>query len=175
MADPEKNLGVVYITGYFSELDKPEELYSYQFTVIKPWIYGISPFVLQLAVTDIQMGKHHFRQQVKFFNKDIYVNENTVNYMSAARLERQAEHMLVSAKTDLFEFDLDLNKGKGATWHGDDGVLVMGNPQKPAERTVYYSYTNMPTSGKVTLHPLEEEKRTMQVSGKSWFDRQWGP
>ena len=164
-----------YITGYFTEAGKPERLYSYQFTVIKPWIYGISPFVLQLAVTDIQTSKHYFRQQVKFSNKDIYVTENMVNYLSAARLERQANRMLVHAQTDLFEFDLDLNKGKGAFWHGDDGVLVMGNPEKPAERTVYYSYTNMPTTGTVTLHTPEGENRTMQITGKSWFDRQLGP
>ena len=164
-----------YITGYLSDLEEPDRMYSYQFTVIKPRVYGISPFILQLAMTDIQKREHHFRQMIKFWNKDVYVNKDTVNYMSLARLERQSDRMLVHAQTEQFKFDLELQKGKGAFWHGDNGVLIMGNPQKPVERTVYYSYTNMPTTGQVTLDLTGSEKRTLQVSGKSWFDRQWGP
>ena len=164
-----------YITGYFNDIREPERLYSYQFTVIKPWLYGISPYILQLAMTDIQTEKHYFQQRVTFWNKDLYVNGDTVNYMSLARLERHRAEMRLSAKTDLFEFDLTLEKGKGAFWHGDNGVLVMGAPDKPIERTVYYSYTNMPTSGEVVIHTPDGENKRMQVTGKSWFDRQWGP
>ena len=164
-----------YITGYFSEIGKPERLYSYQFTVIRPILFGLSPWLLQLAITDIQNDKHYFRQQVKFLDKNIFVNETTVNFGSMARLVRQQKNMLLTIHNDLFDLELDLNKGKGATWHGDNGVLVMGAPQKKKERTVYYSYTNMPTTGKVTLHTSEGENRKMQITGKSWFDRQWGP
>lgn len=164
-----------YLTGYFSDPVEPERLYSYQFTVIKARIYGISPWILQLALTDIQAEKHYFQQRVNFWNRDSYTNENLVNYLSMARLERRQTEMALVARTDLFEFNLTLNKGKGAFWHGDDGVLVMGAPQKPQERTVYYSYTNMPTHGEVVLHLPEGEKKRMQVAGKSWFDRQWGP
>jgi len=164
-----------YITGYFSEPGKPEQLYSYQFTVIRARLYGVAPFILQLAVTDIQNGKHYFRQQVKLWDPDIYVNRDTVNYKSLARLERQEKRMLLRAKTDQFDFELELEKGKGAFWHGTDGVLVMGDPKKTVERTVYYSYPNMPTSGKLRLHTPEGGLRTLLVTGKSWFDRQWGP
>ncbi len=164
-----------YITGYFSEAGKPERLYSYQFTVIKPNLYGMSPWLLQLAITDIQEDKHYFRQQVKFFDKDIYVTEDTVHYGTLAHLVRREKNMLLSIHNDLFDLELDLNEGKGATWHADDGVLVMGNREKQAERTVYYSYTNMPTTGTVTLHAPGMQNRTMQINGKSWFDRQWGP
>lgn len=78
-------------------------------------------------------------------------------------------------KTDDFLLDLNLNYGKGAFWHGDDGVLVMGEPDDPVQRTVYYSYPNMPTTGEIVLHNANGEKTTLQVIGKSWFDRQWGP
>lgn len=171
----KKVSGWWYITGYFTDPTDPERLYSFQFTVIKARIYGISPYILQLALTDIQTNKHYFRQRVSFWNRDIYTEENTVNYTSLARLERRPAEMVVSAKTDLFEFNLNLNKGKGAFWHGDDGVLIMGAPKKPEERTVYYSYTNMPTTGEVVLHIPGGENKRMQVTGKSWFDRQWGP
>ena len=171
----KKVSGWWYITGYFSDVDEPKRLYTYQFTVIKARVYGLSPWLLQLAITDLQNDRHYFRQQVKLFAKDIFVDRTTVNYGSLARVVRQKEEILLTIHNDLFDCELNLNKGKGATWHGDDGVLVMGNSEKKDERTVYYSYTNMPTSGKVTLHTPEGENRSMLVSGKSWFDRQWGP
>ena len=39
----------------------------------------------------------------------------------------------------------------------------------PKERTYYWSYTNLVTTGQLTL-----EGKTYQVSGKSWFDKQGG-
>ena len=65
-----------------------------------------------------------------------------------------------------------MDVGKGAFWHGDEGVLVMGNESDPKQRTVYYSYTNMPTKGELTIKGSE---KPLNVRGKTWFDRQWGP
>jgi len=164
-----------YITGYFSDSADPGRLYSYQFTVIKPSVFGFSPYILQLALTDVQTGKHDFTQQMTLWHKDIYVTWDAVHYLSLAHLKREPNQMLLTAQTNAFEFHLTLNKGKGAFWHGDDGVLVMGGAQDPRRRTVYYSYTNMPTTGQVVIHDPEGKSKTMQVTGKSWFDRQWGP
>ena len=77
-----------------------------------------------------------------------------------AHLKREADRMLLTVRTEDFDLDLALDKGKGATWHADDGVLVMGGAEDPRRRTVYYSYTNMPTSGQVTLRDAQGEKRT---------------
>jgi hypothetical protein len=44
--------------------------------------------------------------------------------------------MLLTAKTDAFEFDLTLNQGKGAFRHRDDGVLVMGGAEDPLPQSV---------------------------------------
>jgi predicted secreted hydrolase len=164
-----------YITGYFSEEGKQEPLYSYQFTVIKPRILGISPWLLQLAVTDVQTGKHHFVQRMTLSDPEIFVTGDTVHYKSLAHLKRESDRMQLSVNTDLFDLTLILDKGKGATWHADDGVLVMGGREDPRRRTVYYSYTNMPTRGEVRLHTAAGENKVLQVVGKSWFDRQWGP
>jgi hypothetical protein len=35
-----------YITGYFSDPNELGRLYAYQFTVIRPLIYEISPYIL---------------------------------------------------------------------------------------------------------------------------------
>lgn len=164
-----------YITGYFTEEGKPQKLYSYQFTVIRPKILFLAPWILQLAITDVASGVHHFTQRMKLSSDDIYVTENAVHYLDFAHLQREADQMHLVIKAETFDLDLVLDKGKGATWHADDGVLVMGGAEDPKRRTVYYSYTNMPTSGKVVLHEPSGENINMQVSGKSWFDRQWGP
>ena len=152
-----------YLTGYFNGEGDAENLYSYQFTVIKPWVYGLSPYALQLAITDFQTGKHDFLQRFSFFGKDVYVNQNTVNYKTLARLENHPDRMFLSTRTDLFECDFKLEKGKGAIWHGDDGVLIMGNPVDKSERTVYYSYTNMPTTGEVRFHNPGGDDRSFLI------------
>jgi predicted secreted hydrolase len=164
-----------YITGYFSEPEHPDKLYSYQFTVVKPKVFGFSPWILQLAITDVQSGKHHFTQRMTLSHPDIFVTDNTVQYQSLAFLKREADCMKLSVHADTFDLDLILEKGKGAFWHADDGVLVMGGAEDPRRRTVYYSYTNMPTTGKVVLRNTQSAEKMMQVTGKSWFDRQWGP
>jgi len=171
----KKVSGWWYITGYFSEPTDPERLYSYQFTLVKPKIFGISPWLLQLALTDVKTGKHQFTQRMTLLDSEIYVTQDTVHYLSLATLIREADRMLLTVKANTFDLKLKLDKGKGAFWHGNDGVLVMGGAEDPRRRTVYYSYTNMPTIGDVTIHDPHGECKTMQVSGKSWFDRQWGP
>jgi len=40
---------------------------------------------------------------------------------------------------------------------------------------VYYSYPNMPTRGQMSWRTRSGEMKTLQVTGKSWLDRQWGP
>jgi hypothetical protein len=61
--------------------------------------------------------------QMKLSDPEIYVTEDTVNYQSLAHLKREATRMLLTVKTELFDLNLRLDKGKGATWHADDGVL----------------------------------------------------
>jgi predicted secreted hydrolase len=164
-----------YITGYFTELGKLETLYSYQFTVVKPWVFGFHPWILQLAITNVQTGKHDFTQRMTLSDPEVHVTGDLVHYGSLAHLKREPDQMLLTVHAETFDLDLALNKGKGATWHADDGVLAMGGKEDPHRRTVYYSYTNMPTTGEVTLRNPQGEKKTMRVNGKSWFDRQWGP
>jgi predicted secreted hydrolase len=170
-----KVTGWWYITGYFSDPDDAGHLYSYQFTVAKFRLLGFSPWVLHLALTDVQNDKHQFVQRLTFSDPDIYVSEDTVNYLSLVQLKRETDRMLLTVKTDTFDLTLTLDKGKGAFWHANHGVLAMGGEADPRRRTVYYSYTNMPTRGEVIIHDPNGESKTMQVSGKSWFDRQWGP
>ena len=51
----------------------------------------------------------------------------------------------------------------------------MGLPDDPIQRTTYYSYTNLPSEGTLTVQDKSGQDRELEVVGKSWFDRQWGP
>ncbi|MFW9784601.1 MAG: lipocalin-like domain-containing protein [Candidatus Heimdallarchaeota archaeon] len=165
-----------FITGYLTEKDNPENLFSYQYTLLKPRVYGLTFYVLQMAFTDFQTKNHLFKQMVTLRKgKKLYVNQNNVNYLPFSILKKKKEHMELSMITDDFSLQLGLQKNKGAFWHADNGVLVMGLPHDTQQRTVYYTYPNMPTSGEVTLNTTANEKKILKVTGKSWCDHQWGP
>jgi hypothetical protein len=51
-----KVTGWWYITGFFSDPADPVRLYSYQFTLARPRLFGIYPWLLHLALTDVRTG-----------------------------------------------------------------------------------------------------------------------
>ncbi len=164
-----------YITGYLADPEYPEHIYSYQYTLLRARIYGVTATVLQLAFTDFQTGQHFFKQSFSFRERKYFADEKSIQVPPHTHLERGTEGISLNVNTDEFSLDLNLDYGKGAFWHGDDGVLIMGEPDDPVQRTVYYSYPNMPTTGELVFRDSADEKKTLQVTGKSWFDRQWGP
>jgi predicted secreted hydrolase len=155
-----------YATGYLT--DVRGELYSFQFTLINPRVFGIEPYIVMLALTDFKTGRHFYCQKTALLSRSIVIDENSVSFGSVARVVKGESAMALTASHKNFSLDLTLGYGKGAFWHGDDGVLRMG-VDAPEETTIYYSYTNMPTTGTLTLNG---EQRT--VNGKSWFDKQGG-
>ena len=163
-----------YITGYLVDPQRLHDLYSFQYTLLRARIYRITVTVLQLALTDFQTGQHFFKQRFSLWGRRFSDGANSIHFAPLAHLQRRAGGVGLTVETDDFAFDLDLGYGKGAFWHGDDGVLVMGEPDDPVQRTVYYSYPNMPTAGEVRLVDPAGGGRSLQVTGKSWLDRQWG-
>ena len=165
-----------YATGYLNDSAQPDHLYSYQYTHLRVRLFGFTLTVLQLAFTDFQTGQHHFKQRTAFReSRKFFPDEATVQYPRLARLRRNEQEMTLRVDTDEFGFRLILDKGKGPVWHGENGVLIMGLPEDPRQRTVYYSYPNMPTTGEIRFRTPSGEMKTLQVTGKSWLDRQWGP
>ena len=164
-----------YITGYLRGEELPDSLYSYQFTVINPRRFKKTLYLLDIAFSDIHTGKHLFKRKVRLTGQKTGIFEGTVTFLPYGLLKRSMNEMLLTTKTTGLELNLNLNMGKGASWHGDNGILVMGLPDDPVQRTVYYSYTNMPTSGKIKLINSSGRWQEFSVMGKSWFDRQWGP
>jgi len=144
---PHKGVsGWWYVTGYLTDQEQPKRLYSYQYTLLRARIYRVTVAVLQLAFTDFQTGQHFFKQRFSFQERRFFADENRIQFPPLADLQRYPEDISLTVETDAFSLNLNLDYGKGAFWHGDDGVLVMGEPNDPVQRTVYYSYTNMATA-----------------------------
>lgn len=172
----KKSSGWWYITGYLSDKNKPDDLYSFQYTVAQGHIYGITAYILHIGLTNFQKNLHLFKQTVQLRRKkNISVTVNDVVYGPYTLLSKENNQLTLVMNTKEFGIDLKLQKGKGAIWHCDNGILIMGMPADPKQRTVYYSYPNMPSEGILTIRDNSGQSRAIEVVGKSWFDRQWGP
>jgi len=157
-----------YATGYFN--NDAGTLYSYQFTLIRTPLLCLTPNLLMLALTDFATGQHIYSQQVTLTSRDITIDGHTVQFGDVAKVAKDAQGLHLAVRRKDFALDLTLAYGKGACWHCDNGVLRMG-VDRPRETTLYFSYTNMPTSGTLSLHG----GAACAVRGKSWFDKQGGP
>ena len=174
---PHENVnGWWYVTGYLTDVNNPDNIYSFQYTQFN-FRNAFFPdgYVLQLALTNLQTGEHLSESHFSPSDKWVYANREWVAFLPFSLLQRGKNSLHLLGKMENATVILHFNLGKDGSWHGDNGVLVMGLPDDPIQRTVYYSYTNMPTYGKITLVNDNGEETTIQVEGKSWFDRQWGP
>jgi predicted secreted hydrolase len=173
-------LGWWYVTGYLQEVSNPDQLYAYQYTQFNYPFLPESPnirnpiYQLNLTFTDFQTGQYISEEVRSPATERVYANEDSVLFKDTS-LVRGKNNMTLIGKGDGVQYIFDLKIAKSPVWHADNGVLVMGLPNDPNERTVYYSYTNLPTNGEVSYVNEVGKTVTLQVEGKSWLDRQWGP
>jgi len=156
-----------YCTGVVN--DGEGRLYSYQFTILRLYVFGLRPYMLMLALTDFTRGKHYYYQTISPSSKQFTLTPDEVAYGGMARAVKNEGGMALTIRHSRFALDLALDYGKGAVWHCDDGKLIMG-AGVGKYTTQYYSYPNMPTRGTLTL-----DGKTREVQGKTWFDKQYGP
>ncbi len=192
-----------YATGMLHDINNPDHLYAYQYTVfhfspsfgpelkqgdlsmfdpkvatlMKNFTMSRSTFMNGLTLIDLQTGQRIFKFEPGVEWANTYANHNAVAFNTPHRslLNLNEDNMTLSAGIPGVQLELTLDKGKGASWHADDGVLVMGCENASKARSVYYSYTNMPTTGSLNYYNKAGENVTLQIAGKTWFDRQWGP
>lgn len=65
-------------------------MYSYQFTLVRPHLFGLRPNVLMLALTDFATGWHTYAQQTALTAGDITIDRQGVRWGDAAQLIRGA-------------------------------------------------------------------------------------
>jgi len=173
-------LGWWYATGYLQDKSNPDRLYAFQYTQFNLPFRGEAPYrkdpiyQLNLTFTDFHTGQYISEEVISPATESVYANDDSVVF-GDTRLVRGKDRLTLVGKGDSVQYSFDFEIAKAPVWHADNGVLVMGLPNNPKERTVYYSYTNLPTTGRVDYVSKTGEARSLQVSGKSWLDRQWGP
>lgn len=163
-----------YETGYVN--DAEGKLYSFQFTLAKVTIAGITFHILISCVTDFSTGKHYNNQLPIFMGRGV-ISDNTALIVRDAAVMRFEPNdvssmgkMKLSMKALEFDLTFDMEAVKPPVRQCEDGILQMGILNNPKERTFYFSFTNIKVSGTLSI----AGKDIGQVSGKAWFDRQGG-
>ena len=158
-----------YCTGI--GMDEQKNEYSFQFTLIKAHFGFLNIWMAHQAVTDVSGNKHYYDKKRAYTSRDVTITEDMAKFGDFLKIIKGKSGMHMTVNADNFCFDMDMEYGKGAFWHCDNGFLMMGSDDfSEKESTTYYSYPSMPTKGTITM-----EGRTVHVQGSSWFDKQGGP
>jgi len=151
-----------YATGIL--FDEDNNMYSYQYTLLHLAFGFIVPKVAMVALTDYKNNRHYYLQS----KAKAIISETEASVKDVASAIKTNEGIKINLKHKDFTLDLNCLYGKGPVWHCDNGLLQMGISD-PKATTLYYSWTNMPTSGVLTL-----SGKQIKLKGKTWFDKQGG-
>ncbi|MEA5015681.1 MAG: lipocalin-like domain-containing protein [Candidatus Limiplasma sp.] len=155
-----------YATGVM--FDNEKNLYSYQYTLLHLTFGIISMKVAMIALTDFKNNRHYYLQCPSSRKEPVRISNKEASMGDIASAAKHEDGILLSLNHRDFSIEFFANYGKGAFWHCDNGKLQMGIPGEK-ETTLYYSYTNMPTEGTLTL-----QGKMIHLRGKTWFDKQGG-
>jgi predicted secreted hydrolase len=170
-----------YFTG--NVFDTQQRRFGYQLTLFR---IGLSPeaapedstwranefYMGHLAVSDVENARHH---QAERFSR-------AAAGLAGARADPlqvwlgpwsirgepgETFPLRIEASTGDFGLDLEVAAGhKARVLQGDRGLSPKS--AAPGNASYYYSHTRLPTRGQITI-----EGRGFDVTGSSWFDREW--
>jgi len=165
-----------YVTGYAS--DQNDKLYLYQITIFRGYaihnvVSLLEAYALHLSFTDCSTGQHVFSEKIKISSDDVYANSHCAFFKDSMMCLDNQQFKLVG-RSDKFKMNIEGTATKDAAWHGKDGVIVMGHPEDPKQRSFYYSFTNIKTKGEIEFKDKNGQWIKIDGNGKAWFDRQWG-
>jgi predicted secreted hydrolase len=161
-----------YATGILK--DAEDNPYLCQFTIFHGFLHGvIEGYILHLAVTDVGGQKRYFFETSSGPNGRIHGEDDEILFNdNVIRLEMTggtAAAVKMTGQAPDFSFSLAARLAKPPAWHGENGIIVMGHPEKSDERSFYYSFTAMEAEGELAL-----AGKSIRVRGSCWLDRQWG-
>ncbi|MBN2653074.1 MAG: hypothetical protein JXR63_11905 [Spirochaetales bacterium] len=161
-----------YLTGYLN--DESGNLFFYQFTIFHGFMGDVEGFSVHLGFTDIATGQHIFEETITFRSWNIFAKEREVRFRgNYLRLLNDNEmELIVDSRSLKMNFKLVFEKLP--VWHGNNGIIVMGHEDKPTETSFYYSVTSISSVGSLSYRNPTGSWVDLSVTGKSWFDRQWG-
>jgi predicted secreted hydrolase len=163
---PDEDVQWWYWTGHLQTKEGREFGFEVVFFTFDSFLI-MQDQLVQVAITDIQNNKFHFKEYIKLHLPDR--SKNSFNLSAGDNGEVKAiggnGKDQLHAEVDGFVFDLNLEATKPVAMHygGDAHPYVFGG------YTYYYSRPHMKTSGSISING-----KNYQVTGTSWFDRQYG-
>ena len=160
-----------YATGNLS--DENGNLYFYQFTIFHTARLGAQAYATHVSFSDYQTNEHIFDDKIYFHQNNYSFTHDTIQVGSNI-ISLKNNQIIIDGSTKNMQYYLVSNSIKPVVWHGNDGIISMGNPGNPDENSFYYSFTNMNTEGSFSFVNKNDEQIDLKVVGTTWFDRQWG-
>ncbi len=160
-----------YLTGVLEGPDGGP--YLAQFTIFHFDFKSGPVYMLHLACTDYATGRHTFEQRVSFDQRTAFAAGNRIVYADSS-IELQPGSLRAVGSGKEIAFDLTFRISDPPVWHGRDGLISMGHPEDRGQDSYYYSFVRLWTSGWLACSTKGGATARQEVSGWSWFDRQWG-
>ncbi|GEM_PF-3305591 len=158
-------------SGFLHDFYNSSMIYAYHIHLHKLNQLGKEYYMLFIACTDVNDGKHYSRNFIIEENKkSVDIDADSIFCGEALQILMEKEAMALRINDSQFGFDLCLLKNKGAFWQGELGKMYPEtNNQKCSEQLFGYFYPQMTTYGRIRLG-----EKSIRVKGKSLFERVWG-
>lgn len=143
-----------------------DEHYAFHFVVFQVLIQDQPPInVAHLSISDPQKHIYTIDQKVSLASRGDKGTPGFAFDLGGWRMAGYGGHDLLTAFTDDYAFDLDLQEEKPPVLHQRTGLVSLGE----AGESYYYSRTRLAVSGRISVGGREA-----RVTGHAWFDHQWG-
>ena len=128
-------------------------------------------FMAHFTITDKQNGKFHAFERFSRASAGLAGAEPGrfnvwLDDWSAHSPDEAEFPFQIHASEANVSLQLELQEGKTRVLHGENGVSTKNS--EPGNASYYYSYTRMPSTGRIVI---DDENFT--VAGESWMDREW--
>ena len=176
---PEYRTEWWYFTGNLS--DEAGKQYGYQLTFFRhgmrwkasdpanPWSLR-DLFLAHFTITDVSRGRFSFAEKTSRTGPRLAGadGERMNIWLLDWSAEMKGDVIELSARNSGMELKLQLSPAKPRILHGEKGLSRKGFRQ--GQSSYYYSYPSLKTSGRIKT----PGSGTVQVSGVSWFDHEFG-
>lgn len=170
-----------YFTGNLE--DKSNRLFGYQLTIFRVGLDPKAPpddsswrtnqiYMGHFAISDIENNIHKSAEKINRAALDLAgTSENPTHIWlgpwSIKSLGQAFFPLNLVADYEDIRINLFVDRGnKPLVLQGDKGLSQKGS--EIGNASYYYSYTRLPTKGSLSIND-----ETFQVTGNSWFDREW--
>ncbi len=180
-----------YLTGHLTEPGATTPRFGYQFTIFRIGLLPDRPgldsawntrdlIMGHASLTDLETGSHVFsdvlyRTTPLLGGFGVYP-DSTLGWCRAPagtpalwslRCNGAAFDVTAEDQNRGLSFTLSTRPERPLLFQGPGGVSPKGN--RPEAASLYYSFTRLATTGRVTV-----DGRTLEVSGTSWMDKEFG-